>query len=769
MLLNRLLARRRVITIVMAAAFGLLLLASGAGTGADGLMHVLRDGIRSHPASGEVHIVEIDAKSIAAIAKWPWPRARHAQAVDRLSRAGVRSIAFDVDFSASSDPRNDRILAAALHRAGGNVVMPAFRQQSSAGSSDQIENIPAKPFLPNSFMAAVTVVPDADGYVRQMPLGLEVKGAPRPSLASMVAETGTQSERYFDVDYSIDPSSIPRHSFIDLIEGKVPATALAGKRVLIGATAIELGDRYVVPRHGVIPGVVVQALAAETLLGGSVPTRLGPVPLLVLALLLVALCVRPGSRGRRITAFTLGSFVVCFGIPLLAEAYCALSLEVAPAMTALASAALIAAIVCAAERYRARALADPSTGLPNLAALEEAAGQDATLLVVARLERFNAIAAGLGPDVAAKVVLRVADRLLMANHQRTIYRIDDVSLAWIERADDADSLEDRLEAITRIMRSPVDCGRLVDITLNLGMADCANGDAKQALANASLAAIHAARKGLRWLLFSGVDNEDSDFYLSLLSELDAAMTSGQLWNAYQPQMDLATGRIVGVEALVRWLHPQRGPIAPDNFIPLVEKHGRARDLTLHVLARALEDAAQWDASGLPIGIAVNVSASLLADSDFIELVRRTLNSSAVKTERITIEVTETAAMQDPEMAIAALESWRATGVGISIDDYGTGQSSLNYLQKLPATELKIDQSFVRGVDLDDRSAIMVRSTIALAHELGIKVVAEGIEDGECLRRLTEMGCDTGQGYYIGRPMSASNLRVFLVGSAIQAA
>jgi EAL domain-containing protein (putative c-di-GMP-specific phosphodiesterase class I) len=313
------------------------------------------------------------------------------------------------------------------------------------------------------------------------------------------------------------------------------------------------------------------------------------------------------------------------------------------------------------------------------------------------------------------------------------------------------------------MRSPVDCGRLVDVTLNIGMAGDEQAKVTQLVANASMAAVDAGRKGLRWEFFSNANSDETNWHLSLLSELDAAMTSGQVWNAYQPKLDIATGRVIGAETLVRWLHPERGPIAPDNFIPLVEQHDRASDLTLHVLSRALQDAAQWQAAGVPIGVAVNVSATLLGDKTFVEQVRQILDGSTIPTDQVTMEVTESAAMDNPDRAIAALESWRALGVNISIDDYGTGQSSLGYLQKLPATELKIDKSFIRDINSEERNAIMVRSTIALAHELGIKVVAEGIEDAACLKTLAEMGCDTGQGYHIGRPMSASNLQVFLGG------
>jgi diguanylate cyclase len=281
------------------------------------------------------------------------------------------------------------------------------------------------------------------------------------------------------------------------------------------------------------------------------------------------------------------------------------------------------------------------------------------------------------------------------------------------------------------------------------------------VANASLAAVHAGRQGGRWDRYSEGESEETNWHLSLLGELDTAMAAGQVWNAYQPKLDVATGEVVGAEALVRWDHPERGAIPPDGFIPIVEEHGRARDLTLHVLDRALADALRWRAWGHDLTIAVNVSATLLLDESFVETLRRRLEDNPLPADRLTIEVTETAAMDDPERAISALESWRALGLNISIDDYGTGQSSLGYLQKLPATELKIDMSFVRTLVSDRRNAIMVRSTIAMAHELGMKVVAEGVEDGDCLALLAEMRCDTAQGWHIGRPMKAEALEAFL--------
>ncbi|MDB5693074.1 MAG: hypothetical protein JWO81_2137 [Alphaproteobacteria bacterium] len=753
---------RRHAIVAGAALAGLALFAGGGGRALDHQLRDLRDGLRSHPASGQVEIVEIDEKSLIAIDKWPWPRGIHAEVIDRLHAAGARSIAFDVDFSSSSTPGEDAKLAAALARAGGSVSLPTLRQYRSAeDTSNYIDTEPNKLLRNKAFLSAVTVVPERDGYIRQMPLGMTTFDTPRPSLSTLVAEKNAEVGRSFDIDYSIEPATIPRLSVIDLISGKVPARQIAGKRLIVGATAVEIGDRYAVPRHGVVPGVVIQALAAETLIEGSVPWAFGAGWAFALALLLILLAIRLPNRRLRAAVFTL-AFAATLVAPLATEGWFALTVPVAPALAAIVTAILLSGAALAFERYLDKALTDDATGLPNLGALEAAASQKPVAsVVVARIDRFATIAAGLGPVASATLVQRVAERLRFARPGSEIYHVDAASLAWIEDPADETDLEDRLDAIAAVMRAPVECGRPVDVVLAFGLACGAGLGTKQLIANAGLAAEQAAEHGARWRRFIDADGEAIDWQLSLLGELDAAMADGQLWNAYQPKLDLRTGRVVAVEALVRWAHPTRGPIGPDSFIPVIEQAGRARDLTFHVLHQALDDALAWERAGHPIGVAVNVSATLLADHEFIEAIGGILESHDLPTSRVTIEVTESAAMDRPDQAIAALASWRSLGVGISIDDYGTGQSSLGYLQKLPATELKIDKSFVQTIVTDSRNAIMVRSTVELAHQLGMKIVAEGIEDESCLKFLAEMGCDTGQGYHIGRPMPAVALAEFL--------
>jgi EAL domain-containing protein (putative c-di-GMP-specific phosphodiesterase class I)/GGDEF domain-containing protein len=391
-------------------------------------------------------------------------------------------------------------------------------------------------------------------------------------------------------------------------------------------------------------------------------------------------------------------------------------------------------------------------------------GASEQVVMVARIDQFEALAAALGHASSISLVQRVAERLAREG-SGAIYRSAPDCLAWAQ-APDPEQIERQLDAIAAGMRAPVDCGRPVDVTMAIGTAEARSKDgarhsAEQQVANAALAAERALRDRRPFLHFAEAADAESGWHLSLLSELGEAMAAGEVWNAYQPKLDLATGEICGVETLVRWTHRERGPVGPDRFIPIVEAHGRAEELTAHVLRQALADAERWNSMGHRLSVAVNISATLLEERGFITWLADELRTSPVDPGKITLEVTEAAAVKDVEQAAAALQEWRALGVVISIDDYGTGQSSLGYLQRLPAGELKIDKSFVQNLVEDQRDVIMVRSTVALAHQLGMKVVAEGVEDEATLALLKAAECDVAQGWLIGRPMPAEQLEAFL--------
>ncbi|HYG30731.1 MAG TPA: EAL domain-containing protein [Allosphingosinicella sp.] len=741
--------------IAAAALAGLLLLETGAGIGLDRRLGELRDWLRSRPATGEVVLVEIDGRSIAALRRWPWPRSLHGRAVDRLREAGARTIAFDIDFSGVSTPDEDAAFAAALERAEGGVILATFTQLAGHGSDQALDSAPVQPLADNAFLATANVEADGDGALRRMPYGGETLGIPRPSLASMVAERANAVGDSFGIDYAIDPATIPRRSFVDLIEGRVPRAALAGRRVIIGSTAVELGDHYAAPRHGLLPGAVIQALAADTLIAGTERHQGGGAVPLGLALLAVAATVAWRPTPWRIGALGLSAPALA-AFSYAAEVRLAVSYDLIPALTALAAATAVATAALRRRRDRERRLTDAETGLPNLAALQaDAAAHAEVEILVARIAGHAALAAALGPDGMKRLVTALAGRLALGSGTGRIYRCDESGLSWIAAGAAARASFDGLAALARDQELD---GRRIEVALHFGLARGAGAAARQITANAMLAASQAERAGVRAQLFTERDSAEIARNVALMGELDGAFRSGDVRNHYQPKLDLAAGRITGVEALVRWFHPQRGVIAPDDFVPLIEEHGRAEDLTVHVLRDALIQAVRWrDEAGLDLSVAVNVSASLLGDPALMGRLRDMVRASALAPERLTVEVTETAAMADPAAAAEALDAWRALGVGVSIDDFGTGQSSLGYIRMLPATELKIDRSFVGDLGRTPRNAIMVRSTIAMAHELGLKVVAEGVEDAACLAALAAMGCDVAQGYLISRPVPGEEI------------
>jgi EAL domain-containing protein (putative c-di-GMP-specific phosphodiesterase class I) len=249
--------------------------------------------------------------------------------------------------------------------------------------------------------------------------------------------------------------------------------------------------------------------------------------------------------------------------------------------------------------------------------------------------------------------------------------------------------------------------------------------------------------------------------LSLAGELGEAVESGELVLAYQPKIASRSGRPLGVEALVRWQHPQRGTLLPDAFVPIAEQTGMMRPLTSWVLDEALGQWSRWRDRFGDLAMAVNLSASTLADPDLAQSVAAAVTRSGIPPGSIELEITESAVMRDPDRALAVVTELSGTGVRFAIDDFGTGYSSLTYLQRLPVALVKVDKSFVTPLPEPGPARSIVRAVIELAHSLGITVAAEGVESAEVASLLVDLGCDELQGYHIGRPMPPESVERWL--------
>jgi EAL domain-containing protein (putative c-di-GMP-specific phosphodiesterase class I) len=258
--------------------------------------------------------------------------------------------------------------------------------------------------------------------------------------------------------------------------------------------------------------------------------------------------------------------------------------------------------------------------------------------------------------------------------------------------------------------------------------------------------------------------------LSLLADLAVAIEREELELRYQPQLDLHTGEITSVEALVRWRHPEYGLMNPDEFIPLAESSGLIEELTGQVLRQALLQCRAWRDEGLDLAVAVNFSARNVNNANLVENVAAALAEVGLPADRLIMEITESSVMGDPDRTVPILQRLADIGVALSLDDFGTGYSSLAYLQRLPVREVKIDKSFVMGLTggaEEHASSVLVRSILTLGGNLNLRVVAEGVEDGEVLELLRRLGCDLVQGYYVARPLAAAELGCLISKSRIQ--
>ena len=297
----------------------------------------------------------------------------------------------------------------------------------------------------------------------------------------------------------------------------------------------------------------------------------------------------------------------------------------------------------------------------------------------------------------------------------------------------------------------------VDASVGISLCPDHGRDRSLLLARADTAMYGAKRGRHGFEVWAPDADTGSRTRLQTLEDLRVALDAEQLDNHYQPKLDLHAGRVTGVEALVRWQHPERGLLAPGAFLPLAEQAGLMRRLALQVLERAITDLRDWRAAGHSLSMAVNLSVSNLQDVALPEQVQLLLDTYGVPADALVLEITEDVLMADAARSQQVMAALRRLGVRLSIDDYGTGYSSLAYLRALPVDELKLDRSFVSSLTTDAKAAAIVRSTLQLSRDLGMTMVVEGVEDEAALDALRRWNCDVAQGYHIARPMPADRL------------
>lgn len=414
------------------------------------------------------------------------------------------------------------------------------------------------------------------------------------------------------------------------------------------------------------------------------------------------------------------------------------------------------------------ALHDQETGLPNRLWLErEASRSNRGFVVLFGVDRFEIVRNAIGYDSMARLVAALGSRLSSAAGGARVARVAAGAVGMILEAETDDEAIRRAMALCSAADTPVTLiGATVDAALSAGIGRC-GGDAcgvDSVVDRAAIGLDQARAAHRKAALFDAAAYGDPVGNLGLIGELMTALETAQVWMAYQPKYDLRADAITGVEALMRWNHPRRGFVSPDLFITMAEETGQIFALTQWAVRQAIADQRILAEAGHRVTMSVNLSGRLLSDEAFADFA---LGEAAASGADLCFEITETAVIDNPEIALGVIDRFSAAGIGVSIDDYGSGLSSLAYLKRIRADELKIDKAFVLSLDESSRDALLVKSTIDLAHSLGLKVTAEGVETPTALALLRGMGCDIAQGYLIARPLPLAGLIERLAAPAVE--
>ncbi|GAC1039381.1 EAL domain-containing protein [Pseudomonas sp. No.117] len=422
------------------------------------------------------------------------------------------------------------------------------------------------------------------------------------------------------------------------------------------------------------------------------------------------------------------------------------------------------------QRLNHHALHDPLTGLPNRILAEERlrvfiATQSQVSLLYLGLDDFQAINEAAGVAGGDRILKLVAERaqVLLAGRGCVSRPVGDEFLVQVCRMglEGAVGLADQLRLA---LAEPIEWeGQLFRLSCRIGVTEYPrhSGDPALLIERARSAMLDAAQVPDRLRVYDEGRDAAQQRRLQLVHDLPLAGERGELMLVFQPKVALRGAGSPQAEVLLRWRHAELGMISPGEFIPLAERSGSMAGLTRWVIQAAIRQLALWQTQGREVKVSLNVSAVDLTDTQLPERVIRWLDDAGVSARQLTFEITESAIMADPEAAIALLKRLSILGIRLSVDDYGTGQASLAHLKRLPVDELKIDQSFIRELEPGNDDAVIVRSTIEMGHNLGLEVVAEGVEEGRTLALLRSWGCDVIQGYYISRPVPAGEFEAWM--------
>jgi EAL domain-containing protein (putative c-di-GMP-specific phosphodiesterase class I)/CHASE2 domain-containing sensor protein len=739
--------RPQVRMLLWAMLFSAILGVFELGRPIDDALRMTRDRWRAQDASGSIVTVMIDADSTNRFGEWPWPRKRFAALLDALRASGARRVVVTPILSGTTTQEEDRALATALERWNGNAFI-ASRLATDTVTKERRESLPAPEFARAAQVVNSNLWFNWYDFAVGVPYRMEEASGTPESIASVLSDR--KGNGVATIDFSYRLTSIRSFSAVRVMDEKQSHVGLQGKDVVVGVT----NDTVNVPGLTRVSSALAHVVAAETLMSGN-PLDIGWLPAF-LASILFAIAIALGRRRYAIASIAV-SLLLMLGLPTMLEGKL-IFVSFSPSIVFIGAVTVFRGYL-SFRRHDTRV--NQVSGLPNLVALRNETLPMDSAVVAMRVNNYAKIAATLPPEREKMLVVEIAHRLGTAGPIK-LYQGDEGLFCWVASGSDRETLSDHLDALHAFFLKPVIIdGWNLDVSVAFGVDATSGRETSTRFASAMLAAEEAAATSKRWKYYDPVNLDQAAWNVSLLSRLDSAIESGEVWVAYQPKLNLTSGTIVGLEALVRWSHPERGAISPEEFVLAAEQHGRIDNLTWFVLNDALETVNAAKQRGHDLVIAVNLSVRMLEQPGLVAGIEAALSRHGVSPKSLILEITESAAIKTGVDTSRMLERLALIGVTLSLDDYGTGYSSMAYLKKIRANEVKIDRSFVGVMDHSRSDRILVNSTIDLAHSLGRKVVAEGVENVETLMLLKEMGCDMAQGFHIARPSRVADIWKFL--------
>ncbi|WP_299309438.1 EAL domain-containing protein [uncultured Croceicoccus sp.] len=716
-----------------AVAAGLLALV-GAADPIEEMIWIALYRLEDKPVSGQIVIVDVDqsADPTLSVAQ------RQAEVVRQLSRHRPRGIYLQGNYSA--DDRGIAELGAAIDATD---VPVAIGWVEGVGSTRGLPSLSRSSQLDGAVATVDRYHATALGFAWESLTSFDVGNREMPGFPAAVAGFVDLNDYYF-IDYRYANSEITIFPARVLSRSNLPLT---GKRVLVGsASSGSLLDQGVVPIPGdMVPRIQLAFFAAESLLQG-VPVAVGWLfALAIIVAIVFAAVYYPPAIRRTLYAVAVAA---CLAIPFFG-----LLLDRIVESGATVVFLVLFAILRITSLLKAQAAkTDHLSGLRNFSALAEKLEREDGMVIVARVNRFEEVLSSLEPEFHGEFMQQIAERLA-ADRFREIFSDGAGNFAWLDGTRDA---RGRMADLIGLTGAPILVeNRTFDFTCSFGIQDVPIDSAQQAISATLVAAELASTRMSHIALVSERESTDANWRLSLHTSLDHAIVNGHIYLVYQPQVMIENGQIVGAEALVRWKHPERGEISPFEFIPQIEKAGRLKPLTAHTFRMAARTASLLPERDLRIS--VNVSATLVCDDNFVQFVQDNVMAGGGSASRIMLEITETARIENLELAARHLTELREAGFKVSLDDFGTGEANLSLLVHLPCDEVKLDQTFVRLAKTNERARMIIIALAQTTRLSNMSFVAEGIETVEDQAIMASHDCKVGQGYLYGYPLPSHEL------------